>query len=139
MASGLYNRFKYNLMKKIADMSTDTCRVILLNASHVFTASHNVYTDISTNELPTAGTYVVNGLPLTAPTVTQDDVNNCATFDAADVSWAGATFTAYFAAIYDSTIGGNPLVACIDFGGAKIVTSGTFTIQWSTSGIIRLS
>ena len=139
MASGLYNRAKFNLMKKLMDMSADTFKVILLNVSHSFNAAHNVYSDISTNELPTAGGYIVTGSAIASPTVVQlDSPDNCAMFDGNDVSWTSATFTAYYAAIYDATVSNN-LVACIDFGGAKVVSSGTFTIQWSASGILRLS
>ena len=138
MASGLYNRLKYNLMKKLVDLSGDTFKVILLSNLHVFNPDNNVLTDINSNELAAAGNYVNGGAALGSPTVTQDDVNDCATFDALDVVWASASFTAYQAAIYDSTVSNN-LVASIDFGGAKTVAAGTFTINWSANGIIRLS
>jgi len=138
MASGLYNRLKYNWMKKLVDLSTDTCKVILLTTSHAFNADHNVLTDVSTNELAATGNYVTGGASIGTPTVSQDDTNDCATFDGLDVAWTSATFTAYHAVIYDTTVSNN-LVASIDFGGAKSVSAGTFTIQWSGNGIIRLS
>lgn len=140
MASGIYNRTKYNLAKKLMDFSADTFKVILLTNSHSFTASNNVLTDINTNEISGAsGTgYTTNGVTLGSLSLTQDDGNNLAQWTAANAVWSSATFTAYFAAIYDSSVS-NTLVACIDFGGAKSVTSGTFTIQWSGNGIIRLT
>lgn len=136
MASGLYNRFKYNLCKKLIDLSTDTFTVILLNDSHVFDADDNVMSDINANELANGNGYTTGGAALATPTVTQDDTNDCATFDGADVAWTGATFTAYHAAIIDSSVS-NTAIASIDFGGAKSVSAGTFTIQWATTGIIR--
>lgn len=136
MASGIYNRLKYNLMKKLVDLSADTINVILLNNSHAFDADDNVLTDINANELAATGGYSTGGAALASKTVTQDDANDCATFDAADSAWSSATFTAYHAALYDSTVSDN-LICSIDFGGAKSVSSGTFTIQWSANGIIR--
>ena len=55
MASGIYNRLKYNLAKKLVDLSIDTIKVILLNNSHSFNADHNVNTDINTNEITGTG------------------------------------------------------------------------------------
>lgn len=138
MASGVYNRLKYNIMKKLVDLSGDTFKVILLNNSHAFNADHNVLTDVNANELAASGNYATGGATLSTPTVTQDDTNDCGTFDAVDISWTTATFTAYHAVIYDTTVSNN-LVCSIDFGGAKSVSAGTFTIQWSANGIIRLS
>jgi hypothetical protein len=40
--------------------------------------------------------------------------------------------------IYDSTASDN-LIASIDFGGAKTVAAGTFTIQFDANGIITLA
>jgi hypothetical protein len=64
--------------------------------------------------------------------------SNTATFDATDTSWTTATFTAYHAVIYDTT-NTSSLICSIDFGGAQTVTSGTFTIEWNSSGIISLA
>jgi hypothetical protein len=125
-------------MKKLVDFSADSIKVILLNNSHAFDADHDVLTDISTNELATAGGYTAGGVAIGNPTVTQDDTNNCATFDGNDVAWTSATFSAYHAALYNDTVSDN-LVASIDFGGLKSVTAGTFTISWSANGIYRLT
>jgi len=59
-------------------------------------------------------------------------------WNATDSAWTTATFTAYHAVIYDSTAG-NDLICSIDFGGAKTVSAGTFTIQWDSDGIITLA
>jgi hypothetical protein len=40
--------------------------------------------------------------------------------------------------IYDITAG-NDLIASIDFGGAKTVAAGTFTIVWNAAGIVTLA
>lgn len=136
MASGVYNRFKANLMNKEIDLEADTINVILLDNSHSFTATHNVYSDISANELATSGGYTAGGAALASKAVTQAATTK---FDAADISWTSATFTAYHAALYDDSHATNDLIASIDFGGAQAVSSGTFTIQWHADGIITLA
>jgi hypothetical protein len=55
MASGIYNRFKANLMNKVVDLEADTINVSLYNGTHAFTATDTDYT--TTNELATAGGY----------------------------------------------------------------------------------
>lgn len=136
MASGIYNRFKANLMNKEVDLEADTIKVILLNNSHSFTATHNTYSQVSANELSTAGGYTAGGATLASKTVTQAATT---AWDAADVQWTSASFTAYHAVIYDDTVATDDLICSIDFGGAQTVASGTFTIQWNASGIITLA
>jgi len=138
MASGIYNRFKYNVMKKLIDMSTDTIIIILLNASHAFDADHNTLSQITANQLATAGGYTQDTKVVSSITVTQDDTNDLAYIDAPDVSWTSATFTAYHAVLVDSSVSDN-LICSIDFGGAKSVTAGTFLIQWAATGILKIS
>ena len=133
MASGIYNRFKANLMNKVVDLEADTIKVSLYDNSHVFTATHTDYT--TTNELATAGNYTQGGASLAGKAVTEAGTTK---WDATDLAWAAATFTAYHAVIWDSTAG-NDLICSIDFGGAKQVTAGTFTIQWDAAGIITLA
>lgn len=137
MASGVYNRMKYNAIKKLIDLSADTIKVLLLNNSHSFNPDHNVNTDVNTNEISGTG-YTTGGVALASQTVTQDDTNDLAYFDAADSTWTTATFTAYHAVLNDVTASNN-LLCSIDFGGAKSVTAGTFTIQWASGGIIKLT
>lgn len=135
MASGIYDRFKANLMNKIVDLEADTVIVILLDDSHGFTTTHNNLTDVSANELATAGGYTQQDKELGSKAVTQAAITK---WDGADVEWTSATFTAYHAVLYDETAS-NDLICSIDFGGAKTVTAGTFKIQWHTNGILTLA
>jgi len=139
MASGIYNIWKAQLMNKIIDMEADSIKVILLNNSHTFTSTNNAYTDISANELATSGGYTQNTKTLAGGTVTQETTHG--KFDGTDVSWTSATFTAYHCVLYDDTptSPADPLICSIDFGGAKTVTAGTFTITWDTAGIITIT
>lgn len=135
MASGAYNRFKANLMNKEIDMEADTIKVMLLNNSHSFTATHNQKSEIVANEI--SGTnYTAGGASLANKAVTQGATTK---FDADDVSWASATISAYHAVIYDDTMTNDDLICSIDFGGVQSVTGGTFTIQWHANGIVTLA
>ncbi len=136
MASGIYNRFKANLMNKIVDLEADVIQVSLMDNNHTFSAAHNVWTDVSANELPAAGNYATNGEVLASATVTQAATTK---FDGNDTAWASATFTAYHAVLWDNTVATDDLICSFDFGGAKTVTAGTFTIQWHANGIITLT
>ena len=133
MASGIYNRFKANLMNKVVDLEADTINVSLYDNSHAFTATDTDYT--TTNELATAGGYTQGGSALASKAVTEAATTK---WDATDHAWTSATFTAYFAVIWDSTAG-NDLICTIDFGGAKAVSAGTFTIIWDAAGIVTLA
>ena len=133
MTSGIYNRFKANLMNKEVDLEADTIKVALYDNSHSFTATDTDYT--TSNELATAGGYTQGGSALAGKAVTEAATTK---WDATDLAWTSATFTAYHAVIYDSTVS-NDLICSIDFGGAQTVTAGTFTIQWHADGIITLA
>lgn len=135
MASGIYNRYKANLMNKEIDMEADTIKVMLLDNSHSFTATHNQKSEIVANEVSGTG-YTAGGVALAGKAVTQAATTK---FDANDSQWTSASFTAAFAVIYDDDLANDDLIACIDFGGDQTVTNGTFTIQWHTDGIITLA
>lgn len=135
MASGIYDRFKANLFNKEVDLEGDTIIVILLDNSHAFTTTHNNLTDVSANELATAGGYTQQDKELAGKAVTQAATTK---WDGTDVEWTSATFSAYHAVLYDETAA-NDLILSIDFGGVKTVTAGTFKIQWHVDGIINLA
>lgn len=133
--TGIYNRFKANLMNKEVDLVDDVIKVVLLDNSHTFTAGNTDYSDISANELASGSGYTTGGNTLASKSVTEAATTK---WDANDRAWTSATFTAYHAVIYDTSVT-NDLIASIDFGGAKAVVAGTFTIQWDSDGIITLA
>lgn len=137
MANGIYERFKANLMDKIVDLGTggDVIRVALMDNVHAFTATHNTWSQVSANEIAGTG-YTANGELIANQTVTQAA---SAKFDGDDNAWTTATFSAYFAVLYDDTLAGDDLICSFDFGGVRTVTTGTFTIQWHANGIITMA
>lgn len=138
MASGIYNRFKANTLKKIVDLVNDDVKVALLSNAYTFNPDHNVFADVSANEITGTG-YTAGGNSLTGKTVTQDNTNDKAVFDADDVSWTSATITARYAVLYDNTLATKDLIGVVDFGGDVSVTNGNLTIVWSANGILTSS
>lgn len=63
------------------------------------------------------------------------DGNN-AYLDATNSQWTGATFSARYAVVYNTVT--DRIKAVYDFG-TKSVTGGTFTIEWSANGLIKIS
>lgn len=136
MASGIYNRFKANLMNKEIDLEADTVKIALLNNSHSFTATHNTWSQVSGNELASGNGYTTGGAALAGKAVTQAATTK---WDATDATWTSSTFTAYHAVIYDDTHATDDLICSFDFSGAATVSSGTLTIQFHADGIITIA
>jgi hypothetical protein len=104
---------------------------IALYTSNPYSTSSTVY--LTTNEVSSAGgsKYVAAGETLGSQAVASGTA--VASVDFADASWSSATFTAAFAAIYNTTtVDGTAGRLCVvlDFGGNKTATNGTFTISF---------
>jgi hypothetical protein len=134
MAS-IYDDFKEDLLDGSVDLDNDTFKCALLDNSHSFSASDSTWADISANEISGTG-YTAGGATLASLTIAV--ASNIARWDAADVSWTTATFSAYHAVIYD-TSNSDSLVCSIDLGGEQSVVAGTFSIEWSSGGILSLT
>ena len=141
MASGVYNRFKKNLLAGLVDLGgsgSHAIKVALLTSSHSFNADHNFWTTISGNE--TSGTgYSAGGEVLANKAVTQDDTDDEGVFDADDTTWSSSTITARFAVMYDNTLIDKDLICCFDFSSDKSSSSGNFTLQYAAEGIININ
>jgi len=135
MASGIYNRFKANLFNKEVDLEADTIKVALMDINHSFTATDNIWSDVSANEI-SGGGYTSPGQSLVTNTVTQAATT---AFDADDAEWTSATFSTYHAVIYDDSLTDDDLICSVDFGGEQSVEDATFKIVWHSDGIITLA
>ena len=105
-----------------------------------YTTSSTVYS--TTNEVSSSGTnYTAGGNALDGQGVSVPG-SNTATVDFTNEVFSNVTLTSLGAAIYNDT-NGDKLCLVIDFGGAKVATSGDFTIQFpaATAGaaIIRVA
>lgn len=139
MASGVYNTFKSEIMKKSMDLVNDTIKVALYTSSASFVAEDDSYS--TTNEVSGTG-YTAGGQALASKTVTVDDTDDEGVWDAADLTWSSSTITARYAKIYDDTIttpNADQLICCIDFGSDQSSSNGNFTLQWAAEGILNIN
>lgn len=138
--------FKVELMQAVHNFgptSADTFKIALYTSSASIGAATTAYT--TSGEVSGTG-YTAGGVTLTISTTPTSGVNGSGVPTAfvsfAPVSWAGATFTARGALIYNST-DGNKSVAVLDFGADKTVSNDTFQITFPTasadSAVVRIS
>lgn len=127
------------------NLGSDTLKVALSNAtgpiglgtSGVSTAK--VFTDWTSNVAAqiTGTGYTAGGVALSSVTYSAGGTNDTVTtLTCANPDWTSATFTANQAIFYDSTASGYQLICFWDFGGSVTVTSGTFTLSISGSGLL---
>ena len=105
-----------------------------------YTTSSTVYS--TDNEVSSSGTnYTTGGNALDGQGVSVPG-SNTATVDFTNEVFSNVTLTSLGAAIYNDT-NGDKLCLVIDFGGAKVATSGDFTIQFpadaASTAIIRVA
>jgi len=137
--------FKDQLLEAVHDFRAsggDTFKIALYSSAATLDATTTTYS--ATNEVANSGTYAAGGGTLT--NVDPTTSGTTAFTDFADISFTSATINARGALIYNSTPGhtySDPSVAVLDFGGDKISTDGTFTIQFPTAdasnAIIRIA
>lgn len=145
ITQALPTSFKLQLLTAQHNFSAsggDTFKIALYTSSATLGASTTDYT--ATNEVSGTG-YTAGGETLT--NVEPSSSGTTALLDFNDVSWSGATFTARGALIYNTTTGAGSgttdAVAVLDFGTDKVVSSGTFTVNFpvadASSAIIRIT
>ena len=137
--------FKDELLEAVHDFRAvggDTFKIALYSSAATLAASTTAYT--TSNEVSASGSYSAGGGTLTNISPTTSGTTAFTDFD--DISFTSATINARGALIYNSTpthTYTNPAVAVLDFGGDKISTAGTFTIQFPTASasdaIIRIA
>ncbi len=109
-----------------------------LGSSGVSTAT--LFTDWTSNvaaEITGPG-YTAGGATVSSPTFAAGGSNNSvATWtSASNPNWTSASFTANQAIFYESSASTHQLICFWDFGGAVTVTSSTFTLTISGSGLL---
>lgn len=137
--------FKDQLLEAVHDFRSvggDTFKIALYSSAATLSASTTAYT--TSDEVSASGSYSAGGGTLTNISPTTSGTTAFTDFD--DISFTSATINARGALIYNTTpthTYTNPAVAVLDFGGDKISTAGTFTIQFPTASasdaIIRIA
>jgi hypothetical protein len=165
MANTVFNTFKKfsvgsssGAFKKIS-LLTNTIKVALVTTGYVVDPDDNLFSDGTTSD---AASYELNNTTggyaggiggstgrktLASKTMTQDNTNNRAVFDATDVTWTSINAGTAGAAILLREGGagtttsdtGTTMICYIDSGFPIVTNSGDLTISWSTAGIIDLT
>ena len=98
---------------------------IALYTSNPYSTSSTVA--LTTNEVSSSGSSNYERKALGSQAVASSTA--VASVDFADSTWASATFTAAFAALYNDDKS-DKLCVVLDFGGNKTATNGTFTVSY---------
>lgn len=126
------NNCKYMLMTAGIDFGADVFKIILMKPGFAFNrATHDEYSDVTTDELATGAGYTAGGQVLAGGSVTRDDALNSVIRNWNNPSWLAAAgdIVSQGAIIYDDTLASKPTIGYIDFGAALTTYSGgTFTV-----------
>lgn len=148
--SKVFRQFLADAVLNVAafDLDSDTFKVALFNNSitpdNDVTAANSAYNVgqwATANEVSESGQWAVGGVALTSPTINVGTAD-VVFWDAADTASGSAADLAsvYGCLVYDDTLT-TPVAdqgICYNyFGGSNSVVNGTFTVQWSASGIWR--
>ena len=137
-SSGLYTATYRDALKNVIalDMTAGTHKVAMYTNTLTPNFDADPATYSTSNEVSGTG-YTAGGATLTSPTLVIGSGN--LTFDGADVSWASSTISnARGAIIYADGLSPKAMLVAIAFGADYSTVSGTFTVQWSGSGIFVL-
>jgi len=120
--------------------TSDTIKVALTTSTYVPNQDTDEFFNAVTNEVSGTG-YTAGGVTLGSKTLTYDTASNESRLGAANASWSTASFTARIAVIYKSTgtSSTSPVMGYVNFGGDQTVSSGTFTIQWDATGVLKVT
>jgi len=135
MATLPSNEFKDLIGRKIISFPADAFKIILMASGYTFDrANHNVYADITAQELATGAGYTAGGQTLTGVVITRDNINNEERVTWNNASWlaTGGNLVAQGAIIFDDTVTApvaDPVIGYIDFGAPTTTfDTGNFTI-----------
>ena len=144
ITSAICTSFKVEILKAVHNFtasSGNTFNIALYDSDASLGAGTTAYTTSEEITNTSGSAYTAKGKALTS--VTPVASSTTAVCDFSDISWTSASFTARGCMIFNDSASGDPSVCCIDFGGDKTATNGTFTIQFPTANssdaIIRIA
>lgn len=137
-----YGQGLLNMAAGSAAWTGGTVKVALTTSSYTPNQdTHDFFNDV-TNELSTGGGYTAGGAAVANRSLNYDSASNVLSLRCDDLSWTSFTGTARYAVVYKDTGVGStsPLFGYIDLGGDQVVTSGTFTLDFSaTDGVLKIT
>ena len=143
-----YNKWPEYFGDNTADLDADQLFHMLMNSTHVFTATHTIRTDVSANQIATQFGYTQATGGLTGKEVagiTWVEAAGVVTFNATDTTWTasgGSIGPADDCVLFDDTTTAvvDALAYSIEFNASETAGDGTdFKITWNASGIFTVS
>lgn len=128
------------------DLRGDVVKIALMTSAYVPNIDTHDHFDDVTGELVATG-YATRGLALASKTITQDDVNDRAEFDAADLTFSAigngvnGTFNQVIV-LREQDAGvtnANTVLIATMTCAATLTNGGAITLQWNAEGILQLS
>jgi hypothetical protein len=136
VAAHFFDNYWVSLNASKINLTADAIKLMLCGSGYVPNRGANAYkSDVVANEIVGTG-YTAGGAAIGS--MAMAIASNVVTISGANASWPGATFTAYFAVLYDSTPATDatrPLIGYVDFGGPESPSAGTLSVTWNASGI----
>ena len=124
--------------KEITDaLAAETLKLALFTSAYTPSANTDeLYSSLS-GEVSSVGTgYTTGGIAVTAgKTSGYVDTTN-ARLDADDLTLASASFTTRYGVLYNTS--NSKIRAIFDWGGDKVVTTGTISILWNSDGLLKV-
>lgn len=124
----------------VIDWDADDIRTALAtSAASPNKDTHDFWNDLSANEVSGTG-YTAWGFDHSAGSASLDASTDEVRLDLNDASWTSSSFTARYAIVlkYTGTTSTSPMAGYVDFGGDETVSSGTFSITWDATGVLKL-
>lgn len=129
ISSGWCVSFILEALSKQHDLENDSIKMALIKDGYAGVYNHAItnYSDLTANSDEVSGTgYTAGGLALTGLDVVND--GNITIFDFDNPVWAGATFNAAGALIYNASVS-NAALAVLEFKSVLSPVAGTLTLN----------
>lgn len=136
----VYNKFKEYFGDGTIDLDDDTFKAMLMNTSHVFTATHTQRTNVSANQIATGNGYTQatgGGTGLSLASTSWSEASGTLTFNSNSLSWtaSGGSIVASDLVVFDDTASNDELCWSVDFDGEQTAADGTtFLVSPNASG-----
>lgn len=145
MASIVTNRGSYLMLSGDVDLRDHVIKVVLLDSTFAPVATINTISEITSDEL--SGTGYTGGFAgsgrktLANKTLTENDTDGVAIFDADNLTWTGinaGTFKTAAIVREVTTDADSPVLGLITFP-TTATSGGDLLLAWSTNGIFRIT
>ena len=124
--------------KEITDaLAAETLKLALFTSAYTPNANTDELYSALSGEVSASGTgYTTGGIAVSAGLTSGYVDTTNARIDANDLSLASASFTTRYGVLYNTA--NSKIRAIFDWGGDKVVTTGTIAILWHADGLIKV-